>query len=351
VRSWRAVALSAGLAACQSFGSSADAPPSTPPDAATPLADGGASVDGAPASSGVEIVVAKVRAPTSLFARAGSLYFTDGTKDVSVCSAAVCAPSPLVAGPSVKAAVAASAGGVLAIDTTCGNAIRADGVYLYDPKSGAAVTEGDPCPTAVTAAGDFAFYTSAGLETLGTSWSVKRCTSTACEAIAGDAVVSPFGAPKVVAATATDVYVGTAGGRIVRWANQPNAGAGAPLIASEFFTELVTDGASLAWLDGKRVRACAIADCAGTVRTVALDATARHLAMDASGVYWTSTGSGGSDGKLQHVAPGASAVESIVTGESAPDGVALDGGFVYWTTRGCDGCAADQGAIFRRRTP
>jgi hypothetical protein len=351
VRSWRVIALFAGLAACQSFGSSADAPPSPPPDAAAPLSDGGASVDGARASSAVEVVVARVHAPTSLFARAGSLYFTDGTKDVSVCRAAACAPTPLVDGPSVKAAVAASASAVLALDTTCGNAMRADGVYLYDSKTGAAVTEGDPCPTAVTAAGDFAFFTSAGLETLGTSWSVKRCTATACEAVAGDVVVSPFGAPKVVAATASDVYVGTAGGRIVRWPNQPNAGPGAPLIASEFFTDLVTDGASLAWLDGKRVRGCALADCAGTVRTVALDATARHLAMDASGLYWTSTGSGGSDGKLQHMAPGATIAASIATGLSAPDGIALDGGFVYFTTHGCDGCAVDQGAILRRPAP
>jgi hypothetical protein len=336
--------------ACASFASTNEAPVSSPMDASAPLVDAGPTVDGAPAS-GADVVVSKIHAPTSLFARTGSLFFANGTKDVSVCSVDACSPSALVNGPSVKAEVAASPSAVLAIDTTCGNAVRSDGVYLYAPGDGGALTLGDPCPTSVTAAGDFVFFTSAGLETLGTSWSVKRCTATSCEAIAGDGLGPTFGAPKVIAATSTDVYVGTASGRIVRWANQPQAGAGTQLVQSEFFTDLVTDGTSLSWIDGRHVRACTIADCAGTVHTVAQDATARHLAADASGLYWTSTGSGGSDGKVLHVPAGSSTVAPIATGQTEPDGIALDGGFVYWTTHGCDGCAADEGEIVRRRTP
>jgi hypothetical protein len=296
-------------------------------------------------------VLAKSLTPTSLFALGGTLFFTNGTKDVSSCTGQACMPSLLVNGPSVKAQVAATADGIVAIDTTCGNAMRSDGVYLYARNGTGTLTLGDPCPTSVTAAGTFLFSASAGLETLGTSWSVQRCNATSCETIAGDTIVSPFGTPKVVAATPTDVYVGTASGRIVHWPNQPNAGAGTVLVQSEFFTNLVTDGKLLAWIDGSRVRACTIADCAGTVRTVASDATARRLAADDSGLYWTSAGSGGADGKVLHVAPAGEAPVVLAGGQTEPDGIALDGGFVYWTTRGCAGCAAGEGAILRQPKP
>jgi hypothetical protein len=351
VQYWRVVALGASLSGCGSFGSNdSDPPASTPVEASSPVVEGGAPGDAALTQEAV-VVVSRIHAPTYLSARAGSLFFADGTRDVFVCSPSTCSPSALSNGPAPKAAVAASTSAVLAIDTTCVNALRSDGIYLYGPDGGAVVV-GDPCPTSVAATGDFTFVTSAGLQTLGTAWSVKRCTASMCEEIVGgSATTAPFGSPKVIAATGTDVYVGTASGRLVRWANQANAPGGTLLVESEFFRDLATDGTHLSWIDGTRVRACTIASCAGTVYTVAADATARHLAADASGLYWTSTGSGGADGKVLRVAPGGTTVTTIANGQTGPEGITLDDGFVYWTTRACDRCAPDQGAIVRRPKP
>jgi hypothetical protein len=346
------VAVAAGPTACGSFGADA-ASPSSAPDAsvdATTSPDGGPGADGGCASCGD--VASRLNAPTSLFAQGGRLFFTDGTRDVESCDANACAPTGLSNGPSVKATVAATGDAVIAIDATCGNAVRSDGVYLYARDGSGPQTVGDPCPTAVTAAGSFLFVTSAGLETVGSGWSVKRCSATSCETLLGDAaVVPPFGAPKVVAATNSEVYFGTASGHLIKLPNAPNAASYLELLSGEFFTDLVTDGTSLAWIDGTRVRACSIADCAGSVHTVGTDSTARHLAAGASGLYWTSSGSGGDDGKVMHVAPGALAPVPLVTGQPGPEAIALDGAFVYWTTHGCDGCAPGQGAIRRSPVP
>jgi hypothetical protein len=168
----------------------------------------------------------------------------------------------------------------------------------------------------------------------------------------GSATALTVGHLELVVATGTELVAATSAGRIVTW---PLTGAAGPpteiLGGGETFRDLATDGTTLVWLDGTKVRGCTIAQCAATVHTVANDATAQVLAGDASGVYWTSKGSGPGDGKVMWLAPGAATAKAIATGQVSPLGIALDATSVYWANDADLVGNTSKGSILRRIKP
>jgi hypothetical protein len=350
------LALVVGLAcvACGALtgddgGGAGDLPDRASLDATAPDAAG---VGDAGCTTCADLIAKKITAPEAIAVVAGTLWFADGTKDVFTCDPTACTPKPSFQGSQLKVKLAASTGGAVALDTTCSAVPRNDGVYLYDATGTPARIVGDPCPTAVAAAEAFLFYTSAGDLNHATTYSVNRCDTGGCGAVAGGSFVDGYGAPRALAATASDVFMGSSNGHLLRWPNKTNAGSPEVLLASgETFLELATDGATLAWIDGASVRSCPVATCKDNVVTVAPDTTARHVVVDAKGVYWTSEGSGGTDGKVLRRGANDATPVAVVTGQLSPNAIDVRDGWIYWSTRGCDGCNAGQGAIFRRPEP
>jgi hypothetical protein len=91
----------------------------------------------------------------------------------------------------------------------------------------------------------------------------------------------------------------------------------------------------------------------GVVTTIAASqASPRHLAVDASALYWTNWGTcafpgvcfGTTDGSVERYDFATQTVTPIAVGQDAPDGIAVDSISVYWANGGTGG---NTGAIMR----
>jgi hypothetical protein len=75
------------------------------------------------------------------------------------------------------------------------------------------------------------------------------------------------------------------------------------------------------------------------------------IAVDASGVYWTTGTLDGTtaDGTVEWLAPGATESVSLASGQSAPHRVALDGRNIYWTDGGVAGAEGSVMQLAKRQ--
>jgi hypothetical protein len=348
-------------AACSSFGSTPDegvpaVPPAGPPDGALGADDGAPPGDGGQATATVVLPVVKTAA--SIAASGGTLFFTDNTSTAYTCLASACLPEPFAVTPGGAGSnwlfrrVAATAGYVGFVDSTCSSRNDRDaGEYLYARDGGAVWSHPVPCPIAVSTFGDDISFTNSGLVgATAADWSITRCDA---QGHCGDVAGSDAAIPNAVLAFGVFVsgfaVAATTKGQLLRWA-PPGSLADATTIANGGAPVggLATDGADVYWFDARGVQACSPANCAATGRTISTDPTAKQITGDATGAYWTSAGSGLGDGKLFHAAPGAEATV-LEKGLSAPDAIALDEGFVYWTDQPPGNAVS--GAILRRPKP
>jgi hypothetical protein len=335
--------LVVGVATCSPFHgdeSSADAGPEIKPDGSGTVPD--SSID---ASVRPVTVVRDIPTPRAVAVSAGTLAVVDASPDAHTCSVADCqatwrkltAPANSVG----KAGVALAGDLVGAFAEQC----ISDGV-VWALSSTQPFAPDLTCPRAVVGFGGALYFAAEGVASTGSGWSVQRCVAAGCTTIATGSTRPPFGAPTALAVTPGRVLVGTDLYAIVAFDDVADAGTPTN-IAQTTVAAVASDGISLFWFDGAAVNECTTSDCNSSKRVVSRDATVRALVADASGLYWTSAGSGDTDGKVFRRAPGAPTPVALASGLSAPIGLALDDTSAYWASDGCGGCSAGHGEILR----
>jgi hypothetical protein len=362
-----AVACAAAPIACASFDdgppsaiAASDAGASDGNDGATAtddaaIDDGG--LDGLCSACAGSVVAPQVAHPYRLAASGGTVFWTDFTKDLWTCEAAACIPRVLEGdgGTKLKSLIGATSSLVGAIDTTCSSLNdRTEGEYVYLGDAGSVTARGVACPSFVSTRGDLLYFTNAGtIGSVHTDWSVTRCDpGGTCTDLVGSATPLAAGILLYAVATDTQVFGATSTGNLLTWDATVDAGGTLSVTTlGASFHDLATDGARIIWLDGQGVRGCDIGQCTATQRTIANDTTAQVLAADATGVYWTSKGSGPGDGKVMWLAPTATAPVAIATGQIAPVGIALDAAFVYWANASDAAGNVTKGSLWRRAKP
>jgi len=328
-----------------------DAPDDTSP--ATSAAD----ADAACTVCDPVILAPEIAHPYRLAASGGVVYWSDFTQDLWTCNPDACVPQALGAdgGTLLKSLVGATSARIGAIDTTCSSVNdRTAGEYLYPRGSGNVLVRGVACPAFVNTHGDSLYFTNSGtLGTVHTDWSVTRCEADGgCTDLVGSTAQLADGILEYAVATDTKIIGGTVTGALVQWNNAVDAGAS--LVAESLgttFHDLATDGTRVFWLDGQSVRGCDLSQCTVTMRVIASDSTAQVLAADATGLYWTSKGSGPGDGKVMWLAPSATVAVAIATGQVSPVGIALDAGYVYWANDRDAAGNITKGSLLRRVKP
>jgi hypothetical protein len=327
------------------------------PDETSSMGPNDAGADAPCTSCAPTSVAPEIPHPYRIAASAGALYWSDFTKDLWTCDPAACVPQVLGGdgGTLLKSHLGATSASVDAIDTTCSSVNdRTAGEYVYLRASGVVTARGVACPQFVSTHGDRAYFTNSG--TLGAAhsdWSVTRCEADGgCVDLVGGATPLGFGVLLFAVATDTKIVGAMSSGTLVQWDNVVGANATITSEAlSTTFRDVATDGARVFWLDATSVRGCEVAKCAATASTVASDATAQVLAADATGLYWTSKGSGAGDGKVMWLARGATAAVAIATGQVSPVGIALDAKYVYWANDRDASGNVTKGSILRRSKP
>jgi hypothetical protein len=361
-----AAACAAAAIACGGFD---DGPPSAAAGDAgvSDGSDGAAATDGAAIDDGGldgpcsgcagSAVAPEVAHPYRLAASGGTVFWSDFTKDLWTCEADACIPRVLEGdgGANLKSLIGATSALVGAIDTTCSSVNdRTEGEYVYLGDAGSVTARGVACPSFVSTWGDRLYFTNAGtIGSVHTDWSVTRCDPAGtCTDLVGSATPLTVGILLYAVATDTQIFGATTAGNLLTWDATVDAGGTMSVTAlGASFHDLATDGVRIVWLDAQSVRGCDIGQCAATERTIANDTTAQVLAADATGVYWTSKGSGPGDGKVMWLAPTASAPVAIATGQIAPVGIALDAAFVYWANASDAAGNVTKGSLWRRAKP
>jgi hypothetical protein len=244
---------------------------------------------------GAQFDVARPAHPTSLVAIGGTAYWTDqgnnavyGCKAPPRCDGARSPTTISARGGSQPSAIAGSGDGALLfwLETgSTGPAVR--GCSLASCNGGALLAQ--------ASADDLAYSRSGWLV-----WSTRSSgTITACKA------------------------------------NPPAPCAALPVVDGLVLrSSIAADDGNVYWVGASEIGWCSIPDCANRQTVPVGDGTGARIAVDDRYVYWTRTGTGGSNGSVEYSSKTERQRRTLARGQNVPMGLALDDTYVYWMSSG-----------------
>jgi len=170
------------------------------------------------------------------------------------------------------------------------------------------------------------------------------CAGGSCAPIAATSTHGP--SPNTLAFQGDTLYFIDQSARTIR--RMRPGGATSALLSDVDAYAIGANATYFFWATGSGLFRCNLPDCSTRVRLAddVQAGTVLQMAADASLLAWV-TGPDLVAGQVKSCDPNACTVLGIADGQHRPMGIALDGGFVYWTTHGTGG--GNDGTI--RRSP